>query len=127
MLERRLEDVNCTNTIKYYHVIPCLSSPLSLSLLSISVSLPLFVISLSVSIFSLYLSLYSLSISVFLSLFLNISLRFSLLFCLSFSSPLFLSGGAVAQSLERTTPGDEVPGSIPAVAARSLLVGSVLV
>ena len=36
-------------------------------------------------------------------------------------------GGAVAQSLERATPGQEVPGSIPAVAARSLLVGSVSV
>ena len=34
-------------------------------------------------------------------------------------------GGGVAQSVERTTPGQEVPGSIPAVAARSLLVGSV--
>ena len=34
------------------------------------------------------------------------------------------SGGAVAQSVERVTPGEEVPGSIPAVAARSLLVGS---
>ena len=38
-----------------------------------------------------------------------------------------LSGGGVAQSVERSTPGEEVPGSIPAVAARSLLVGSVLV
>ena len=37
------------------------------------------------------------------------------------------SGGAVAQSVERATPGEEVPGSIPAVAARSLLVGSVSV
>ena len=36
-------------------------------------------------------------------------------------------GGAVAQSAERSTPGEEVPGSIPAVAARSLLVGSVSV
>ena len=36
-------------------------------------------------------------------------------------------GGAVAQSIERTTPGEEVPGSIPAVAARYLLVGSVSV
>ena len=36
-------------------------------------------------------------------------------------------GGAVAQSVERATPGQEVPGSIPAVAARSLLVGSVSV
>ena len=36
-------------------------------------------------------------------------------------------GSAVAQSVERATPGEEVPGSIPAVAARSLLVGSVSV
>ena len=33
--------------------------------------------------------------------------------------------GPIAQSIERATPGEEVPGSIPAVAARSLLVGSV--
>ena len=31
----------------------------------------------------------------------------------------------VAQSVERSTPGEEVLGSIPAVAASSLLVGSV--
>ena len=36
-------------------------------------------------------------------------------------------GGAVAQSVQRATPGEEVPGSIPTVAARSLLVGSVSV
>ena len=36
-------------------------------------------------------------------------------------------GGLVAQSVERTTPGEEVLGSIPAVAASSLLVGSVSV
>ena len=36
-------------------------------------------------------------------------------------------GGAVAQSVEPATPGQEVPGSIPAVAARSLLVVSVSV
>ena len=36
-------------------------------------------------------------------------------------------GGVVAQSVERATPGEEVPGSIPAVATRSLLVGSVSV
>ena len=36
-------------------------------------------------------------------------------------------GGAVAKSVERTTPGEEVPGSISAVAARSLLVRSVSV
>ena len=36
-------------------------------------------------------------------------------------------GGVVDQSVERSTPGEEVPGSIPAVAARSLLVRSVSV
>ena len=35
--------------------------------------------------------------------------------------------GAVAQSVERATPGEEVPGSIPAVAAHFLLVGSMSV
>ena len=38
-----------------------------------------------------------------------------------------LKGGTVAQSVERATPGEEVPGSISALAARSLLVGSVSV
>ena len=37
------------------------------------------------------------------------------------------SGGAVAHSVEHATPGEEVLGSIPAVAALSLLVGSVSV
>ena len=36
-------------------------------------------------------------------------------------------GGGVAQSVERATPGEEVLGSISAVAVRSLLVGSVSV
>ena len=36
-------------------------------------------------------------------------------------------GGRVAQSVERATPGEEVPGSIPAVTGRSLLVGSMSV
>ena len=36
-------------------------------------------------------------------------------------------GGAVAQSVEHATPDEEVPGSIPTVAACSLLVGSVSV
>ena len=36
-------------------------------------------------------------------------------------------GGAGSQSVEHATPGEEVPGSIPAVAAGSLLVGSVSV
>ena len=43
---------------------------------------------------------------------------------MSFSS---LSGDAVVQSVERTTPVGEVAGSIPAAAARSLMVGSVSV
>ena len=41
--------------------------------------------------------------------------------------PCLTEGGAVAQSVERATPGEEVPGSIPAAAARSLLVGLVSV
>ena len=41
-------------------------------------------------------------------------------FCLSIER-------GVAQSVERSSPGEKVPGSIPAVAARSLLVGSVSV
>ena len=32
---------------------------------------------------------------------------------------------AVAQSVERATPGEDVQDSIPSVAARSLLIGSV--
>ena len=36
-------------------------------------------------------------------------------------------GDAVAQSVERVTPCEEVLGSIPDVSARSLLVGSVSV
>ena len=36
-------------------------------------------------------------------------------------------GGAVAQSVQRTNPGEEVMGSITVVAARSLLVGSMSV
>ena len=41
--------------------------------------------------------------------------------------PTLGEGGAVAQSVERATPGEEVWGLIPAVAVRSLLVGSVSV
>ena len=40
---------------------------------------------------------------------------------------LLEAGSAVAQSVEDVTPGEGVQGSIPAVAARSLLVGSVSV
>ena len=36
-------------------------------------------------------------------------------------------GGEVAQSVEHSTPGDEVLGPTPVVAARSLLVGSLSV
>ena len=36
-------------------------------------------------------------------------------------------GGVAARSVECSTPGEEVPGSISAVAARYLLVGSVSV
>ena len=35
-----------------------------------------------------------------------------------------IEGGAVAQWVERATPGEEVPGSIPAAATRYPLVGS---
>ena len=40
---------------------------------------------------------------------------------------LVTTGGAVAQSVERTTHGEEIMGSIPALAVRSLMVGSVSV
>ena len=47
-------------------------------------------------------------------------------FVLDSPSPrCLIVGGAGAQSVERATPGEKVMGSIPAVAARSLLVGSV--
>ena len=39
----------------------------------------------------------------------------------------YTAGVAVAHSVERATPGEEVPGSIAALAARYLLVGSVSV
>ena len=38
-----------------------------------------------------------------------------------------LPGGAVAESVKHATPSKEIVGSIPAVAARFLLVGSVSV
>ena len=47
--------------------------------------------------------------------------------CLSDKNTFTCFGGAVAQSVERATPDEEVPGLIPGVAARSLLVGSVSV
>ena len=42
-----------------------------------------------------------------------------------FFAAMLSEGGAVAQLVERVTPGEAVVGSIPVVAARSLLVGSV--
>ena len=59
----------------------------------------------------------SLSLSVSISLCLSVSVCVSL--CLSLSA-----GGAVAQSVELANPGEEVPRSIPTVAACSLLFGS---
>ena len=43
------------------------------------------------------------------------------------SAILHMRWGEVAQLVERATPGEDVPCSIPAVAAHSLLVGSVSV
>ena len=40
---------------------------------------------------------------------------------------VFMVGGGGAVAVEGATPGEEVPGSIPAVAARSLQAGSVSV
>ena len=42
-------------------------------------------------------------------------------------SPAASLGGRGSSAVERETPGEEDPGSIPAAAARSLLVGSVSV
>ena len=42
-----------------------------------------------------------------------------------FFAAMLSEWGAVAQSVERATPGEAVVGSILAVVARSLLVGSV--
>ena len=49
----------------------------------------------------------------------------SLISRLEFTLGTSFVGGAVAQSVERATPDEEVPSSIPAEAARSVLVGSV--
>ena len=56
--------------------------------------------------------------------FFNIDL---LIYCNCLIKALFLTSGVVAQSVESATPGEEVPGSIPAVAATSILVGLVSV
>ena len=47
--------------------------------------------------------------------------------CCCCSSSSSSSGGRGSSAVERATPGEEVPGLIPAVAARSLQVGSVSV
>ena len=44
-----------------------------------------------------------------------------------FYGPASPKGGRGSSAVERATPGEEVPGSIPAVAARSLQFGSVFV
>ena len=43
------------------------------------------------------------------------------------TAPIPAGAGRGSSAVERATPGEEVPGSIPAVAARSLQVGSVSV
>ena len=108
----------------FFLIGPSLTQSLSLSVVSVSkmcrpslISLPPRFLSLSLppppspSPFSLFLSTLSLSLTLSLPL--------------SFFS-LFL-GAAVAQSVEPATPGEEVLDSIPAVAARSLLVRSMSV
>ena len=94
--------------------------------------------------FSLDHSLYSSScisliLSLFVSLFYSVSLLPSFyphplfpLILFSFSIHILTSlfsllGGRGSSAVERATPGEEVLGSIPAVAARSLQVGSVSV
>ena len=49
------------------------------------------------------------------------------LFCMWVIMLYRLCGGRGSSAVERATPGEEVQGSIPAVAARPLLVGSVSV
>ena len=67
--------------------------------------------------------LYLVIFVVFLLMsYLEIDLRFTIIMSL-----LYFEGGTVAQLAERATPGEEDPGSIHTVAARSLLVGSVSV
>ena len=51
----------------------------------------------------------------------------SIFYPFMFSVSLLTIGGTVAQSVERATPGEEVPGSILTETARSLLAGSVSV
>ena len=53
--------------------------------------------------------------------------RLSVDLLLIFKSHGMSFGGRGSSAVERATPGEEVPGSIPAVAARSLQVGSVSV
>ena len=50
-----------------------------------------------------------------------------MLLCISYSLSPERGGGGGSSAVERATPGEEVPGSIPAVAARILQVGSVSV
>ena len=65
-------------------------------------------------------------IFIILTISLILTITFVITISLSFNVALTKSsGGAVAQSVERATPGEEVPSSILAVVAHSLLAGSV--
>ena len=69
--------------------------------------------------------------SIVVSFFVYLFLLFLLLMVFEIVSLLWLHckqrGGRGSSAVERATPGEEVPGSIPAVAARFLQVGSVSV
>ena len=70
----------------------------------------------------------ALQIFFFLSIIQSISVRKKSVFSLVYlSTPMMVGGGGLAQWVEGVAPDKEVPGLIPAVAARSLLVGSVSV
>ena len=58
----------------------------------------------------------------------KLSIQCILLIALSikkYDNIIMTAEGGVAQSVERLTPGEEVVGSIPDLAARCLLIGSV--
>ena len=111
--------------------------PFSTSSLSPSLSLTLSISDSVLFFFAVNLSHYLTSSNFLCYLFnscLPLLFTLSLPLCLSSFRPLSTlslslwgGGGAVARSVERSTPGEEIPGSIPAVAARSLLIGSVSV
>ena len=97
-----------STVLPFFHLY--LSYPLSPSLSSPSLSLPSLILSLT----------HSVSVSVCLSVSISLCLSLSL----SLSMCVCVGAGGVAQSVERATRCEEVPGSTPAVAARLLLVES---